>query len=71
MFNLSIINVKRLFTTLLLVLIPLTSNSAFAALAQDINTLDIKTPIAGFIFNNKGLMYNLTQEDSKPTKISR
>lgn len=39
--------------------------------AQDINTLDIKDPIVGFVFNNKGLMYNLTLEGSKFTKISR
>ena len=28
--------------------------------AQDINTMDITDPIVGFVFNNKGLMYNLT-----------
>jgi len=39
--------------------------------ARDINTLDIKDPIVGFVFNNKGLMYNLTLEGSKFTKISR
>lgn len=37
----------------------------------DINTVDVKDPIVGFIFNNKGLMYNLTLEGSKFTKISR
>lgn len=37
----------------------------------DINTVDIKDPIVGFIFNNKGLMYNLTLEGSKFTRISR
>lgn len=37
----------------------------------DINTVDIKDPIVGFIFNNKGLMYNLTLEGSKFTKIIR
>lgn len=37
----------------------------------DINTIDIKDPIVGFIFNNKGLMYNLTLEGSKFTKIIR
>jgi len=39
--------------------------------AQDINTIDIKNPIVGFVFNNKGLMYNPTLEGSKLTKISR
>lgn len=37
----------------------------------DINTVDIKDPIVGFVFNNKGLMYNLTLEGSKFTKIIR
>lgn len=37
----------------------------------DINTLDIKDPIVGFLFNNKGLMYNLTLEGSKFTKLVR
>ena len=37
----------------------------------DINTIDIKDPIVGFVFNNKGLMYNLTLEGSKFTRISR
>ena len=37
----------------------------------DINTVDIKDPIIGFVFNNKGLMYNLTLEGSKFTKIIR
>jgi lipid-binding SYLF domain-containing protein len=39
--------------------------------AKDINTIDIKDPIIGFVFNNKGLMYNLTLEGSKFTRISR
>lgn len=38
---------------------------------EDINTVDIQSPIAGFVFNNKGLMYNLTLEGSKFTKINR
>ena len=37
----------------------------------DINTIDIKEPIVGFVFNNKGLMYNLTLEGSKFTKLVR
>jgi lipid-binding SYLF domain-containing protein len=37
--------------------------------ALDTNTA--KQPIIGFIFSNKGLMYNLTFEGSKMTKIIR
>lgn len=40
-------------------------------LGEDINNIDIKDPIVGFVFNNKGLMYNLTIEGSKYTKIVR
>jgi len=71
MFTHPAIHFKRLFTMLLLVLIPLTSNSALATSAQEINILDIKDPIVDFVFNNKGLMYNLTLEGSKFTEISR
>lgn len=39
--------------------------------AEDINTIDIKDPIIGFVFSNKGLMYNLTLEGSKFTKITK
>lgn len=38
---------------------------------EDINTVDIKDPVAGFVFSNKGLMYNLTIEGSKFTKLNR
>jgi lipid-binding SYLF domain-containing protein len=38
---------------------------------KDINTLDIKDPIVGFVFGNKGLMFNLTIEGSKFSKIDR
>lgn len=38
---------------------------------EDINTIDIKDPVVGFVFDNKGLMYNLTLEGSKFTKIER
>ena len=38
---------------------------------EDINTVDIKDSIVGFVFSNKGLMYNLTIEGSKFTKIVR
>lgn len=36
---------------------------------KTIDTENIKDPIVGFIFGNKGLMYNLTLEGSKYTKI--
>ena len=36
-----------------------------------IDTTTIKDPIIGFVFGNKGLMYNLTLEGSKYTKIVR
>jgi lipid-binding SYLF domain-containing protein len=36
-----------------------------------IDTNNIKDPIIGFVFSNKGLMYNLTLEGSKYTKIVR
>jgi lipid-binding SYLF domain-containing protein len=36
-----------------------------------IDTNNINNPIVGFIFGNKGLMYNLTMEGSKYTKIVR
>ena len=38
---------------------------------EDINSVDIKDSIVGFVFNNKGLMYNLTIEGSKFTQIER
>ena len=38
---------------------------------EDINTIDIEDPIVGFVFSNKGLMYNLTLEGSKFTKIEK
>jgi len=37
----------------------------------DIDTDNIKDPIIGFIFSNKGLMYNLTFEGSKITKLDK
>ena len=36
-----------------------------------IDTTNIKDPIVGFIFGNKGLMYNLTLEGSKFTKLKK
>jgi lipid-binding SYLF domain-containing protein len=38
---------------------------------EDINTVDIKDPIVGFVFSNKGLMFNLTLEGAKFSKIVR
>jgi lipid-binding SYLF domain-containing protein len=37
---------------------------------KDIDTHNITDPIVGFIFGNKGLMYNLTLEGSKLTKLN-
>jgi len=37
----------------------------------NIDTNDILDPIIGFVFNNKGLMYNLTLEGTKISRISR
>ncbi|MFN0160082.1 MAG: YSC84-related protein [Burkholderiales bacterium] len=37
----------------------------------EISTDTVKQPIIGFIFSNKGLMYNLTFEGSKISKIER
>jgi len=37
----------------------------------EISTDTIKQPIIGFIFSNKGLMYNLTFEGAKITRIER
>jgi lipid-binding SYLF domain-containing protein len=36
-----------------------------------LDTHNIQDPIVGFVFGNKGLMYNLTLEGSKYTKIVR
>ncbi len=36
-----------------------------------IDTANIKDPIVGFVFSNKGLMYNLTLEGSKFTKLDK
>lgn len=37
----------------------------------DIDTNTVKEPIIGFIFSNKGLMYNLTFEGAKITKLHK
>ena len=36
-----------------------------------VDTTNIKDPIIGFVFSNKGLMYNLTLEGSKMTKLNK
>ena len=36
-----------------------------------IDTTNIKDPIVGFVLGQKGLMYNLTIEGSKFTKIKK
>ena len=38
---------------------------------KDINTINIQDPIVGFVISNKGLMYNLTLEGSKITKLDK
>lgn len=38
---------------------------------KDINTLNIQDPIVGFVLSNKGLMYNLTLEGSKITRLDK
>ncbi len=39
--------------------------------AEDLSSNSIRDPIIGFVFSNKGLMYNLTFEGSKMTEIKR
>jgi len=36
-----------------------------------LDTSNIRDPIVGFVFSNKGLMYNLTLEGSKMTKLNK
>jgi lipid-binding SYLF domain-containing protein len=36
-----------------------------------VDTLNVTDPIVGFVFGQKGLMYNLTLEGSKFTKIKK
>lgn len=37
----------------------------------DLTTTNIRDPIVGFVFGNRGLMYNLTLEGTKVTRIER
>ena len=36
---------------------------------KDINSINYEDPIIGFVFSNKGLMYNLTLEGSKSSNV--
>lgn len=38
---------------------------------KDINSVNLEDPIVGFVFSNKGLMYNLTLEGSKISKLDK
>lgn len=38
---------------------------------RDLTTTNIRDPIVGFVFSNRGLMYNLTLEGTKVTRIER
>ena len=38
---------------------------------KSIDSANIKDPVVGFIFGAKGLMYNLTLEGTKITKVER
>ena len=40
-------------------------------IGKTIDTNNIKDPVVGFIFGSKGLMYNLTLEGSKFTKLDK
>ena len=39
--------------------------------AASLDTTKMKEPIVGFVFGQKGLMYNLTLEGSKFTKLKK
>ena len=39
--------------------------------AASLDTAKMKQPIVGFVFDQKGLMYNLTLEGSKFTKLKK
>ena len=38
---------------------------------KSLDTLDVRNPIVGFVFGTKGLMYNLTLEGSKISKLDK
>ena len=37
----------------------------------DVNTMDFQSPVVGFIFDNQGLMYNLSLEGTKFTRLPK
>lgn len=40
-------------------------------IGEDINTIEIDSPVVAFAFDNQGFMYNLTLEGTKFTRLSR
>ena len=46
-------------------------DSSVLAAGGQLNTLNFEDPIGAFIFGGKGLMYNLTLEGTKITKIAK
>ena len=40
-------------------------------MGDSLDTINVKDPIVAFVFGQKGLMYNLTLEGSKFTKLKR
>lgn len=38
---------------------------------KDINSVNLQDPVVGFVISNKGLMYNLTLEGSKISKLKK
>ncbi len=52
-------------------LVSIASSPALAASKEEIDAEVKQAPIIGFIFSNKGLMYNLTFEGSKITKLDK
>lgn len=38
---------------------------------ESVDTIDVEDPIAGFMFSNKGLMFNLSLEGAKFTRIQK
>lgn len=40
-------------------------------IGKAVDTTSIKDPVIGFIFGQKGMMYNLTLEGSKFTKLDK
>jgi len=40
-------------------------------MGEDINTIDIRDPVVGFVFDNKGLMFNITFEGTKFTRLNK